>query len=719
MQLFRQRSTEHPLARLFPTIVTVLFLAAALVLAGCDNDDDDGGMGTMPDPTITELAGNASNLSTLAGALGQAGLDDDLNGDGPFTVFAPSNTAFQQIDVNDLTSDSDLLEEVLTYHVVQGEITASDISDGQTVETLEGETLRFSVSNGGVQVNGANVTTADLQASNGVVHVIDGVLLETVTTTDRAVLTPGLSTLADAVGAAGLADDLSGDGPFTVFAPVNAAFDEIDASELTADSDLLNKILTYHVVGGSAIEAGDISDGQTVETLQGGDLTFSVDGGTVRVNGIEVTTANIQTSNGVVHLIDSVLLEAATTTERAVLTPQLSTLTDAVVAAGLDDDLNGSGPFTVFAPVNAAFDEIDASELTADSDLLNKILTYHVVGGSAIEAGDISDGQTVETLQGSDLTFSVDGGTVRVNGIEVTTANIQTSNGVVHLIDSVLLEAATTTERAVLTPQLSTLTDAVVAAGLDDDLNGDGPFTVFAPVDAAFGNIDAGELTADSDLLSKVLTYHVVAGSAIEAGDISDGQTAESLQGGDLSFSVDGGTVRVNGIPVTTADIQTSNGVVHLIDGVLLEATTVTERAILTPTFSTLADLVVQAGLDDDLNGSGPFTVLAPTNQAFLDALDANDNGQIDGNEVPSQSQLESILTYHVIAGQAVESSAISDGQSVETLEGSDVTFGVSGGTITVNPSAENATVAAPDVQVSNGIIHGIDTVLTPPSGSN
>jgi len=588
MQLFRQRSTEHPLARLFPTIVTVLFLAAALVLAGCDNDDDDGGMGTMPDPTITELAGNASNLSTLAGALGQAGLDDDLNGDGPFTVFAPSNTAFQQIDVNDLTSDSDLLEEVLTYHVVQGEITASDISDGQTVETLEGETLRFSVSNGGVQVNGANVTTADLQASNGVVHVIDGVLLETVTTTDRAVLTPGLSTLADAVGAAGLADDLSGDGPFTVFAPVNAAFDEIDASELTADSDLLNKILTYHVVGGSAIEAGDISDGQTVETLQGGDLTFSVDGGTVRVNGIEVTTANIQTSNGVVHLIDSVLLEAATTTERAVLTPRLSTLTDAVIAAGLDDDLNG-----------------------------------------------------------------------------------------------------------------------------------DGPFTVFAPVDAAFGNIDAGELTADSDLLSKVLTYHVVAGSAIEAGDISDGQTAESLQGGDLSFSVDGGTVRVNGIPVTTADIQTSNGVVHLIDGVLLEATTVTERAILTPTFSTLADLVVQAGLDDDLNGSGPFTVLAPTNQAFLDALDANDNGQIDGNEVPSQPQLESILTYHVIAGQAVESSAISDGQSVETLEGSDVTFGVSGGTITVNPSAENATVAAPDVQVSNGIIHGIDTVLTPPSGSN
>ena len=587
MSTLQPRAPRPTFVRLLSTAVAISFLFAAALLTGCD-DDDDGGMGSMPDPTITELAGNTSNLSTLASALGQAGLDDDLNGEGPFTVFAPSNSAFQQIDVNDLTADSDLLQEVLTYHVVPGEITASDIQDGQTVETLQGETIRFSRSNGGVQVNGATVTTADVQASNGIVHIIDGVLLETVTTTERAVLTPQLSTLADAVGAAGLADDLSSDGPFTVFAPLNAAFGDIDADELTADSDLLTKVLTYHVVAGSAIEAADISDGQTVETLQGGDLSFSIDGGTVRVNGIPVTTTDIQTSNGVVHLIDGVLLEAATTTERAVLTPQLSTLADAVGAAGLADDLSSDGPFTVFAPLNAAF-----------------------------------------------------------------------------------------------------------------------------------GDIDADELTADSDLLTKVLTYHVVAGNTIEAADISDGQTVETLQGGDLSFSIDGGTVRVNGIPVTTTDIRTSNGIVHLIDGVLLEATTVTERAILAPAFSTLADLVVQAGLDDDLNGSGPFTVLAPTNQAFLDALDANDNGAIDDSEVPSQSQLESILTYHVIAGQAVESSAITDGQTVETLQGGDVTFGVSSGTISVNPSSDNATVAVPDVQVSNGIIHGIDAVLTPPSGSN
>jgi len=108
-------------------------LAVPLVLTGCD-DDDDGGMGSMPDPTITELAANNSDLSTLVSALQQAGLDDDLEGDGPFTVFAPTNAAFQNIDAGELTGDDDLLEEVLTYHVVAGqEVTAGDIQDGQTV----------------------------------------------------------------------------------------------------------------------------------------------------------------------------------------------------------------------------------------------------------------------------------------------------------------------------------------------------------------------------------------------------------------------------------------------------------------------------------------------------------------------------------------------------------------------------------------------------------
>jgi len=586
MDIFR--SFSLPATRALHVVALAVFLSASLVLTGCDDDDDDGGMGAMPDQTITELAANNSDLSTLVGALQQAGLADDLEGQGPFTVFAPTNAAFNGIDTDELTSDDALLEEVLQYHVVAGQEIAS----------------------------------------------------------------------------------------------------------------------------------GDIEDGQTVETLQGETLTFSVDGGTVRVNGATVQTADVQASNGIVHTIDGVLLETVNTTQRAVLTSQLSTLTTAVVEAGLDDDLAGDGPFTVFAPLNTAFDDVDVDELTGDEDLLNKVLTHHVVSGQAIASGDISDGQTVETLQGSELTFAVNNGTVTVNGVPVSTTDVRTSNGVVHLIDGVLLDVVNTTERAVLTPQLSTLADAVAAAGLADDLSGEGPFTVFAPVDAAFGEIDAGELTADNELLTEVLTYHVV-GQSIAAGDISDGQTVETLEGADLTFAVDNGTVTVNGIPVSTTDVQTSNGIVHLIDGVLLQSVDAVDRAILEPNFSILADLVVQAGLADALRGPGPdgedgLTVFAPTNDAFLAALDTNENGEIDDDEIPSNAG--DILQYHVLDDVFFAADVPTSETALPTLEGSDVTVVRSDSDVTINPNAEAASVIAPDVTVENGVIHGIDTVLSIPS---
>lgn len=587
MDIFRSFSLRA--TRALHVAALALFLSASLVLTGCDDDDDDGGMGAMPDQTITELAANNSDLSTLVSALQQAGLADDLEGQGPFTVFAPTNAAFNGIDADELTSDDALLEEVLEYHVVAGEeIASGDIQDGQQVQTLDGDTLTFSVDGGTVRVNGATVQTPDVQASNGVVHTIDGVLLETVNTTQRAVLTSELSTLATAVVEAGLDDDLAGDGPFTVFAPLNTAFDDVDVDELTGDDDLLNKVLTHHVVGGQAIASGDISDGQTVETLQGSELTFAVNNGTVTVNGVPVSTTDVRTSNGVVHLIDGVLLDVVNTTERAVLTPQLSTLADAVSAAGLADDLSGNGPFTVFAPVNAAFEDIDAGELTGDSELLTEVLTYHVVGGQAIAAGDITDGQTVETLEGADLTFAVDNGTVTVNGI-----------------------------------------------------------------------------------------------------------------------------------PVSTADVQTSNGVVHLIDGVLLQSVDAVDRAILEPNFSILADLVGQAGLADALRGPGPdgedgITVFAPTNDAFLAALDANGNGEIDDGEVPSNAS--EILQYHVLDDVFFAADVPTSETALPTLEGSDVTVVRSGSDVTINPNAEAASVIAPDVTVENGVIHGIDTVLSLPS---
>merc|ERR1712070_1020017 len=217
------------------------------------------------------------------------------------------------------------------------------------------------------------------------------------------------STLVAAVVAADLADTLSSAGPFTVFAPLNDAFAELGdekINELLANPNELSSILTYHVVLGEALSSG-LSDGQQIETVNGGAVTVGVTvDGAVMVDGANVVTADVKCSNGVIHVIDKVLIpEAATTPETETSTTALpglnivetaqsiddfSTLVAAVVAAALADTLSSAGPFTVFAPLNDAFAELGdekINELLANPNELSSILTYHVVLGEALSSG--------------------------------------------------------------------------------------------------------------------------------------------------------------------------------------------------------------------------------------------------------------------------------------------------------------------------------------------
>lgn len=278
---------------------------------------------------------------------------------------------------------------------------------------------------------------------------------------------------------------------------------------------------------------------------------------------------------------------------------------------------------------------------------------------------------------------------------------------------------STVTELTVNTDKLSTLENAVKAANLDDDLSADDKtFTVFAPVNSAFSNIEIGDLTGDDALLKKVLTYHVVSGKEIKAGDISDGQTESTLQGGDLTFNVESdGTVKVNGATVTKADIEASNGVVHLIDGALLKQTNAVERATIASSFSILQKLVGEANLGSTLSGPGPdgedgITVFAPTNNAFLTRYDDDDSGTIENDEIPPNAG--NILKYHVLDDVFFASDVPTSETDVPTLEGSNATVVRSGSDVTINPNDDNASVVTPNVDVSNGVIHGIDTVLIP-----
>ena len=267
---------------------------------------------------------------------------------------------------------------------------------------------------------------------------------------------------------------------------------------------------------------------------------------------------------------------------------------------------------------------------------------------------------------------------------------------------------------------LSTLAGALNAVGLDATLNDENAtFTVFAPANASFVPYNPNYLVDSAGLLEEVLGYHVVQGEALLAADLSDGDTFTTVQGDEIEITVQDGNIFVEGAQVTTADVEASNGVVHAIDDLLLTNRNAVERTSATNDFSVLVDLVGQAGLASALSGPGPdgedgLTIFAPTNDAFLAALDANGNGTIDDEEVPSNP--EDLLSYHVIDDVFFAVDVPTTETALPTLEGSDVTVVRSDSNVTINPASDDARVVAPDVRISNGVIHSIDAVLTLPS---
>ena len=552
--------------------------------------------------SVVDIIVNSDDHTLLEAAVGAAGLVDALSGEGPFTVFAPTDDAIVALtEALEITAEELLalpnLGDILQYHVVGASAYAADLSDGQMIETLLGEDVTVSITADGVFINNAQVTVADVAADNGVVHVIDAVLLPpappTTTVVDIIVNSEDHTLLEAAVGAAGLVDALSGEGPFTVFAPTDAAVVALtEALEITAEDLLalpnLGDILQYHVVGAEAY-AADLTDGQMIETLIGEDVTVSITADGVFINNAQVVVADLAADNGVVHVIDAVLLpptpETTTVVDIIVNSEDHTLLEAAVGAAGLVDALSGEGPFTVFAPTDAAFEALmEALEVTAEQLLaypgLADVLQYHVVGAEAY-AADLSDGQMIETLLGEDVTVSITADGVFINNAQVIVADLAADNGVVHVIDAVLVpptpETTTVVDIIVNSEDHTLLEAAVGAAGLVDALSGEGPFTVFAPTDAAVVALtEALEITAEELLalpnLGDILQYHVV-GAEAYAADLSDGQMIETLQGGNVTVSITADGVFINEAQVIVADLAADNGVVHVIDAVLLPPT--------------------------------------------------------------------------------------------------------------------------------------------------
>jgi len=387
---------------------------------------------------------------------------------------------------------------------------ASDITDGLILETLQGETIEFGIDGGVVTVNGEVISVTDIPASNGFIHIIDGVMFpkailvesdgttpdepsDVGTITDIAVGDTDLAFLVNLLTLAGIADSLAVDGPLTVFAPTNGAFTNLLASgnDLSAlGIDNIADVLSYHVVVGSYM-ASDITDGLILETLQGETIEFGIDGGVVTVNGEVISVTDIPASNGFIHIIDGVMFPKAilvesdgttpdepsdsspsTIVDIASADPDLAVLVGLLIEADLVDTLSSEGPFTVFAPTDVAFIS------TLDQ-----------------EAKDPSIANSTDPDE---------------------------------------------------------VADVLAFVSALDEVGAGGAASSYDPI-----------------LLSEVLTYHVVSGTFM-ASDITDGLTLTTVNGETILFKITDDGVTVNGEAVMVPDISASNGVIHKIDGVLV-----------------------------------------------------------------------------------------------------------------------------------------------------
>lgn len=274
---------------------------------------------------IVETAVAAGSFKTLAAALGAADLADALQGKGPFTVFAPTDAAFAKLPRGTVATllkpeNKGKLQDILKYHVVAGEVDLSGALKAGKAPTLQGDTVSIGFADGKVRVNRANLITADLRTSNGVIHVIDSILLPPESKNDIASVAKkagSFQTLLAAVDAAGLTGVLTGKDKVTVLAPTDAAFKALPKGTVESllkaeNKGKLTEILTLHVIKGS-VSAGTALNAGEARSVSKGALKFGINNGKFQVNGATIVKTDIKCDNGIIHVIDAVLLPAAKT----------------------------------------------------------------------------------------------------------------------------------------------------------------------------------------------------------------------------------------------------------------------------------------------------------------------------------------------------------------------------------------------------------------------
>ena len=561
------------------------------------------------DDIPTNAAGTGIHDSLVA-ALTQADLVTTLQGTGPFTVFAPTDQAFADAGIDLTTFDTDeenaTLVDILTYHVVSGKVMSTDLTDGMEASALNQDTLTFSVSSSEVKVNDAVVTLADVESSNGVIHVIDKVLMPPADPVYVDIPATAQSTgvhtaLVAALSQANLVATLQGEGPFTVFAPTDQAFTDagIDLStfDTPEENATLADILLYHVYAG-AVPASAVTDGLAVTMVNGDKATFAVGtDGSVSVGDASVTGADVQTSNGIIHVIDKVLMPPA-------------------------------------------------------GDICYNMVSHTIVPGATNLICNSYMYVENYTMGGQTITGCYNTVTHAVSDVSAAICGAYMWTPAVNLA---MTAGATTIH--------TSLVAALTAADLVTTLSGDTEYTVFAPSDDAFAaagiDLDSFDTPEEIAVLTDILLYHVVAGTTMST-DLAEGMTTVSAANSDdLTIHVADGAIMVGTAManVTLADVPASNGVIHVIDQVLMPP------ADATPDPFDGVDCAVTIGLTADGYGFSPAIVNIENGQtvcwSWTDAAMGHNVKEIDGaqsstfvaNGVTSGAAATTVAFHHTFTG--------------------------------------------------------------------
>lgn len=739
-------------------VPTLLALAAGLAILGASE-----ARAQDERPTLFSIVDTFGGYDSLAKAVRIAGLEQTLDGPDSLTLYAPSDAAFVALPDfarETLFADPDLLRTILLYHVRDGAQVIPTTPVGLSfAPTLNGASLQLIRVEAGAEgpagdsllvADSVGVEIPDVLASNGVFNAI-GELLLPPSVLEAMEFSPLHNTFVGALYEADLADGLDAGGPFTVFAPTDAAFDTLyqqDAfAALLDDAATLARVLNYHIVN-DELTSADFVDGQELVTASGDTLSVQVTTtGSVFVDGVPVAIADVAAFNGVVHVVGEVLVpDAVRPLPRPVTVFDViagsevhNTLESALAATDLQGDLDDAAEtYTVFAPDDQAFDALPAGALDSlldDPEGLTDLLSYHVVPGS-FPSAELADGDELVSLRGDTLTLTVNANGVFVDGVLVATPDLAADNGVVHSIIAVLAPPARPADTTVADTttsvvdviagrdDLTTLATAVEAADLIEALDDStGAFTVFAPADSAFAALPEGTLDSlldDAEGLADLLRYHVVAGT-FAAADLMDGMRLATLQGDSLTVSVTSAGVFVDSAAVTVPDLTADNGVVHVIGGVLtpampvdtsdggeeVDTTTVFDVIAESDVHATLESALIASGLDAALDDStAMLTVFAPTDAAFA-ALDQDSLSAVLDDPT---GRLADLLRAHVVAG-VLTADSLTDGRRLVALSGDTLVVAVgAGGAVSVNGVA----VTMADLTAGNGVVHVVGEVLVP-----